>query len=158
MESVNNFRNLVVSWHFFLCHCNSKYMHLSLSLTLCLRQSLSLFIRLLVLDLRIANFSAGQNEQYPGFARAHAPYYWLDSTQLNFRDRTRPTPVCLGKVPWAFGSVVERVVRNERESSRSWDRSPQCPQVFAIVLRFFCLRTLMPISSWCQNRDASFFL
>ena len=34
-----------------------------------------------------------QNEQYPGFARAHAPYYWLDSTQLNFRDRTRPGAV-----------------------------------------------------------------
>ena len=25
------------------------------------------------------NFIAEQNEQYPGFARAHAPYYWLDS-------------------------------------------------------------------------------
>ena len=34
-----------------------------------------------------------QNEQYLGFARAHAPYYWLDSTQLNFRDRTRPGAV-----------------------------------------------------------------
>ena len=34
-----------------------------------------------------------QNEQYPGFALAHAPYYWLDSTQLDFRDRTRPGAV-----------------------------------------------------------------
>jgi hypothetical protein len=102
-----------------------------------------------------SEWRANQNEQYPGIARAHAPYYWLDSTQLNFRDRTRPTPVCLGKVPWAFGSVVERVVRNERESSRSWDRSPQCPQVFAIFLRFFCLRTLMPI---CQCNIVTFYL
>ena len=31
-----------------------------------------------------------KNEQYQGFARAHAPYYWPGSTQLNFRDRTRP--------------------------------------------------------------------
>ena len=40
-----------------------------------------------------------ENEQYPGFARAHAPYYWLDSTQLNFRDRTRPGAVY---VIWPF--------------------------------------------------------
>ena len=40
-----------------------------------------------------------KNEQYPGFARAHAPYYWLDSTQLNFRDRTRPGAVY---VIWPF--------------------------------------------------------
>ena len=34
-----------------------------------------------------------KNEQYQGFARAHAPYYWPGSTQLNFRDRTRPGAV-----------------------------------------------------------------
>ncbi len=35
------------------------------------------------------------DEQYQGFARAHAPYYWPGSTQLNFRDRTRPGAVCV---------------------------------------------------------------
>ena len=43
-----------------------------------------------------------RNEQYPGFARALAPYYWLDSTQLNFRDRTRPGAVY---VIWPFMSI-----------------------------------------------------
>jgi hypothetical protein len=46
-----------------------------------------------------SEWRANQNEQYPGFARAHAPYYWLDSTQLNFRDRTRPGAVY---VIWPF--------------------------------------------------------
>jgi hypothetical protein len=30
-----------------------------------------------------------KNGQYPGFTRAHAPYYWPDSTHLSFRDRNR---------------------------------------------------------------------
>ena len=36
-----------------------------------------------------------QNEQYPGFARGHPPYYWPGSKEFNFRDRTRPGAVSL---------------------------------------------------------------
>jgi hypothetical protein len=41
--------------------------------------------------------------------------------------------------------VVERVVRTQRESSRSWDRSPQCPHVSANFSA-----NLFVSEHWCQ--------
>ena len=36
-----------------------------------------------------------QNEQHPGFARGHPPYYWPGSKEFNFRDQTRAGAVSL---------------------------------------------------------------
>ena len=46
-----------------------------------------------------------QNEQHPGFARGHPPYYWPGSKEFNFRDQTRAGAVSL---IWPF---MEEIVK-----------------------------------------------
>ena len=42
------------------------------------------------------------DEQHPGFARGHPPYYWPGSKEFNFRDQTRAGAV---SVIWPFMSI-----------------------------------------------------
>ena len=49
------------------------------------------------------------DEQHPGFARGHPPYYWPGSKEFNFRDQTRAGAVSM---IWPFMSTLLIVVNN----------------------------------------------